>query len=200
MSVEAAVGPRELSPGPGVAHPSPSHAGSGQRRQAGAALAQPGHQQSPAPAAIAAAGDSPAAGIPSASQSVGLADRRIKVESRRASPGPAPAAQANSNSRLTRRGGHGAEACVGHAQSGEPSETENAGGPARSASVSWAIAASQRGATWSPVLARPGKRSGRHVPVGKDRQGQGGWEVAVSALARSQAVAAILIRSRVIAW
>ena len=104
MSVEAAVGPRrELSSGPGVAHPPhrlPQEVG-GAASGVGPALPQTGHQH-----VAGASGNgqqrviAPLAGVAVVagallSQSVGLADRRIKVDgkwrvagSRPGSPGP----------------------------------------------------------------------------------------------------------------
>ena len=99
MGVEAAVGPhRELSPGPAVAHPPhrfPQEVG-GAAGGVGAALTQPGHQH------VAGSGGNgqqrviaPLAGIAVVAgallgQSVGLADRRIKVDGERCVAGSGP--------------------------------------------------------------------------------------------------------------
>ena len=110
--VEAAVGPhRELSPGPGVAHPPhrlPQEVG-GAPSGVGPALAQPGHQHVAgasghgqqrviAPLARVAVVARPLLG-----QTVCLADRRIQVDGewRVAGSGPTDQARASS-SRLTR--------------------------------------------------------------------------------------------------
>ena len=99
MGVEAAVGPHcELSPGPAVAHPPhrfPQEVG-GAAGGVGAALTQPGHQH------VAGSGGNgqqrviaPLAGIAVVAgallgQSVGLADRRIKVDGERCVAGSGP--------------------------------------------------------------------------------------------------------------
>ena len=98
MGVEAAVGPhRELSPGPGVAHPPhrlPQEVG-GTPSGVGPALAQPGHQhvagasghgqqRVTAPLARVAVVARPLLG-----QTVCLADRRIQVDGEWRVAGPA---------------------------------------------------------------------------------------------------------------
>ena len=107
VGVEAAVGPhRELSPGPGVAHPPhrlPQEVG-GTPSGVGPALAQPGHQHVAGASGhgqqrvIAPLGRAPSLARPYVSQ---IVESRSMVNG--ASPGPAPADQARaSSSRLTR--------------------------------------------------------------------------------------------------